>query len=172
MKDTNPKDAVASDHLKFSALPWRVLKGVALALTEGLWKYGRHNYRKAGVKASVYFDATQDHILAWWEGEDVDPASRFHHLDKALASLMVLRDAQLQGMCDDDRPPAVQTGWIEDGHKQTADLFKRMAMSHGPCKAPVRGDDPAPHRVIKCVCGAPAVCRRGAEALCGECGRP
>ncbi len=135
-KDTNPKDAVAVAHLKFSALPVRVLAGVALALSEGAWKYGRHNYRVAGVKASVYFDACLDHLFAWFEGEDIDPASGFHHVDKALAGLMVLRDAMLGGKCTDDRPPAVEPGWIEAGHAETAKLFERMARERGPALAP------------------------------------
>lgn len=134
-KDTNPKDAVAVAHLKFSAVPVRVLAGVALAMSEGAWKYGRHNYRVAGVKASVYFDALLDHVFAWFEGEDIDPASGRHHLDKALAGLFVLRDAQLSGMCDDDRPPAVEPGWIEQGHADTKELFDRMATTRPtPCK--------------------------------------
>jgi hypothetical protein len=135
-KDTNPKDAVAVAHVKFSALPWRVLAGIALALSEGAWKYGRHNYRIAGVRASVYFDAALDHLLAWYEGEDIDPASGFHHIDKAIAGLFVLRDAMLSSMVTDDRPPAVPAGWIEKAHAETRELFERMQAAHGEPKAP------------------------------------
>lgn len=135
-KDTNPKDAVAVAHLKWSAIPFRVLVGVALALSEGAWKYARHNYRVAGVKSSVYFDAALDHLLAWWEGEDIDQASGEHHLDKLLACVMVLRDAQLAGMSSDDRPPAVKPGWIEEGHARTAALFARMHAAYGASKPP------------------------------------
>lgn len=133
-KDTNPKDAVAVAHLKFSALPVRVLAGVALALSEGAWKYGRHNYRVAGVNASVYFDACIDHLFAWWEGEDIDPDSGRHHIDKAIAGLFVLRDAMLGDKCTDDRPPAVTPGWIAEGHAETAALFERMREKYPtPC---------------------------------------
>ena len=70
-------------------------------------KYGRHNYRAAGVRASVYFDAAVGrHLFSWWEGQDIDPESGMHHIDKAIAGLMVLRDSQLQGNWVDDRPPA------------------------------------------------------------------
>jgi hypothetical protein len=139
-KDTNPKDAVAVAHIKFSSLPLRVLVGPALALSEGGWKYGRHNYRAAGVNASVYFDAALDHLFAWFEGEDTDPASGLHHLDKLLAGVMVLRDAQLGGKWVDDRPPSVRTGWIEDAHARTKDLFARMAATYPEPKKPfVRG---------------------------------
>lgn len=105
-KDTNPKDLVGSRKAPLSTLPFRVLWRVGLAMLEGMCKYGRHNYRAVGVRASVYFDAVVSrHIGPWWEGEDIDADSGFHHLDKAIAALMVLRDSMLQGNWTDDRPP-------------------------------------------------------------------
>lgn len=105
-KQTNPKDAIGAKKLPFSVLPWRVLCGVALAMLEGAAKYGRHNYRIAGVRASVYFDAVVGrHLTQWWEGEDIDAESGRHHIEKAIAGLMVLRDSMLQGNFVDDRPP-------------------------------------------------------------------
>ena len=103
----NPKDAIGSKKLSFAVLPWRVLCRVALAMMEGMAKHGRHNYRVAGgIRASVYFDATvARHLTSWWEGEDIDPASGLNHVDKAIASLMVMRDAMLEGNFVDDRPP-------------------------------------------------------------------
>jgi hypothetical protein len=105
-KSTNPKDAIGIRKLAFSVLPWRVLCRVALAMMEGAAKYGRHNYREAGVRASVYFDAVVGrHLTSWWEGEDIDPDSTLNHIDKAIAGLMVMRDSMLQGNFMDDRPP-------------------------------------------------------------------
>lgn len=102
----NPKDAVGSKKLSFAVLPWRVLHHVALAMLEGALKYGRHNYRAAGVRGSVYFDAVVGrHLSQWWEGEDIDADSGKHHIDKAIAGLMVMRDSMLQGNFVDDRPP-------------------------------------------------------------------
>jgi hypothetical protein len=105
-KLTNPKDLVGSRKAPLSTLPWRVLWRVGLAMLEGMVKYGRHNYRIAGVRASVYFDGLQRHMGAWWEGEDIDPDSGFNHIDKAIADLMVLRDSMLEGNWTDDRPPS------------------------------------------------------------------
>ena len=51
------------------------------------------------------FDATLDHLFDYWEGQDIDPDSNLHHITKAIASLYVLRDAQMRDMCEDDRPP-------------------------------------------------------------------
>lgn len=106
-KPTNPKDVCGIRKLAFSVLPWRVLARVALAMMEGAAKYGRHNYRASGVRASVYFDAVvARHLTDWWEGVDIDPDSGLHHVDKAIAGLMVMRDSMLQGNFVDDRPPA------------------------------------------------------------------
>lgn len=104
-KPSNPKDIIGSMKAPLSTLPIRVLWRVGLAMLEGMAKYGRHNYRAVGVRASVYFDAMMRHILAWWEGEDIDAESGLNHIDKAIACLFVLRDSMLQGNWTDDRPP-------------------------------------------------------------------
>ena len=104
-KQSNPKDLVGSKKAPLSTLPFRVLWRVGLAMLEGMVKYGRHNYRAVGVRASVYFDGAMRHLGAWWEGEDIDPDSGFNHIDKLIADLMVLRDSMLGGNWEDDRPP-------------------------------------------------------------------
>lgn len=108
-KETNPKEVVGIQKAPLSALPWQVLARVGLAMLEGACKYGRHNYRESGIRASVYFDAVVGrHLSAWWEGEDIDAASGLNHVDKAIAGLMVMRDGMLQGKFIDDRPPSGQ----------------------------------------------------------------
>jgi hypothetical protein len=105
-KETNPKDAISTKKPRFySGLPANVTKEVSIGMMEGAMKYGRHNYRITGVRASVYIDATIGHLLDYWEGQDIDPESNLHHITKAIASLYVLRDAQMMEMCEDDRPP-------------------------------------------------------------------
>jgi len=104
-KATNPKDAIGSMKAKFSTVPMGVVLQVGLAMLEGMCKYGRHNYRAIGVRSSVYYDAIMGHIADWWEGQDIDPDSGLNHIDKAIASAFVLRDAINQGKLEDDRPP-------------------------------------------------------------------
>lgn len=104
-KPTNPKDAVGIKKPPSSTLPQNVMAEVGVAMLEGALKYGRHNYRVIGVRASVYYDATRRHIDSWWEGEDIDQDSMLSHLSKAIASLVVLRDAMMHGMLNNDRPP-------------------------------------------------------------------
>lgn len=102
----NPKDVVGSKKFPLSYIPLRVLCRVGLAMLEGGLKYGRFNYRAAGVRASVYFDAVVGrHLMSWWEGEDIDADSNLSHIDKAIAGLMVMRDSMLEGNFVDDRPP-------------------------------------------------------------------
>ncbi len=105
-KPTNPKDAVGIRKWRyFSTVPLTVIAEVGVALLEGARKYGRHNYRVSGVRASVYVDAAVGHIAQWWEGEDLDPDTRLSHITKAITSLVVLRDAMIQDQFTDDRPP-------------------------------------------------------------------
>lgn len=104
-KPTNPKDALGVRRASMSVLPAGVMLEAALGMMEGAAKYGRHNYRAMGVQASVYYDATMGHLMDWWEGEDIDPDSGLSHVTKAIDSLIVLRDAMLQGRFTDNRPP-------------------------------------------------------------------
>jgi hypothetical protein len=129
-KDTNPKDAIGTRKVAWSCIPTQVIGLLGCAMTEGSVGYGRHNYRAAGVRASVYFDANFRHLGAFWEGQDIDPKSGLHHVIKAIASLTVLMDSILQGNWVDDRPPkAANQKWVED---RTADTCRLI----DACKEP------------------------------------
>jgi hypothetical protein len=121
MKPTNPKDAIGVLKYAMSYVSAPVLAEIAVGMTEGGHKYGRHNYRVIGVRASIYYDATMRHLMQWWEGEDIDPDSGLNHVTKAITSLVVLRDAMIQQMFTDDRPPKSR-GWSDDANKRTKAL--------------------------------------------------
>jgi hypothetical protein len=124
-KDTNPKDALGVKKPSLSPIPAPVLMELGVAMLEGALKYGRHNYRIAGVRSSVYYDAAMRHLMRWWEGEDIDPDSGLSHITKAIASLVVLRDAQMNGMvANDDRPPAGTATWFTDLENRVRELLK------------------------------------------------
>jgi hypothetical protein len=108
VKESNPKDVIGSTKIGLSNVPLGPLFELAAGMTEGAIKYGRHNYRAIGVRSSIYFDAAIRHLFAWWEGEDFDPDSRIHHLAKAMCCLVIVRDAQMNGKCVDDRPPKTE----------------------------------------------------------------
>lgn len=111
-KDTNPKDAIGIAKAPMSVVSGPVIAELGLAMMEGARKYGRHNYRAVGVRASVYYDAMMRHMMAFWEGEDIDPDSGISHVSKAMACLCVLRDSMLMGNWTDDRPPKHKDGWV------------------------------------------------------------
>tara|TARA_R110000850_G_scaffold6589_3_gene25430 strand:- start:5436 stop:6215 length:780 start_codon:yes stop_codon:yes gene_type:complete len=109
MKDTNPKDAIGTAKWRqFMVVPRQVLWEVGVGMLEGALKYGRHNYRGAGVRASVYCDAALGHIEQFIEGEDIDEDSGLSHITKAICSLVVLRDAMMNDFYTDDRPPKIK----------------------------------------------------------------
>ena len=107
-----------------STVPAEVIMEVGLAMLEGARKYGRHNYRKAGVRASVYYDALMRHVMAWWEGEDNDPDSGLNHIIKALATLVVLRDSMRNERWVDDRPPKVKP-FIKELNKKAEQIIEK-----------------------------------------------
>ena len=104
-KATNPKDAIASDKVPLHLVPASFKAYTALALAEGMMKYGAWNWRAAGVRASVYVSALQRHIDKWFNGEEFDPKTGVPHLANAAACLAVLIDSKTQQNMTDDRPP-------------------------------------------------------------------
>lgn len=124
-KPSNPKDSVGIKKVPFSTVPSQVTAEVGLAMLEGALKYGRHNYRSVGVRASVYYDAALRHLTSFWEGQDIDPDSGLPHIVKCLACLYVLRDSQHMGNWVDDRPPRIPTSndWTNILNSLASDLL-------------------------------------------------
>lgn len=135
-KDTNPKDAVGTGKVPITVIPMPVIGELGLAMLEGARKYGRHNYRVAGVRASVYIDAVMmRHLPAFWEGEDIDPDSGLSHITKAIASLVVLRDSMIQGNWVDDRPPKAPDGWVAELNAKAKAIVERYPDAKEPYTA-------------------------------------
>lgn len=124
-KESNPKQAMGGTKVPFSTLSQAVTAEVGLGMLEGALKYGRHNWRVAGARASTYIDATNRHLSSWWEGEDIDPYSGLSHITKAICSLYVLRDAMINENWVDDRPPALPEGWIEKMNEMVQDIKEK-----------------------------------------------
>lgn len=140
-KESNPKDSIGYTKPPLHCVPSHVLFEVGMGMFEGGWKYREANYRVIGVRASIYFDAAMRHLIAWWEGEDIDPASQIHHISKVISCLMVLRDCQMQSEngsgvdYKDDRPPKsrVQMSALEAQFKA---MLERLQRDHGDRKEP------------------------------------
>jgi hypothetical protein len=63
---------------------------IAEVLNYGAVKYSEHNWRK-GMPWTRPYAAAQRHLLAWNDGEDLDPETGLNHIDHALCELMFLR---------------------------------------------------------------------------------
>lgn len=103
LKDTNPKDAIATNKLPVNLWPASATAFGCIGLANGAFKYGRSNWRNTGVRASVYVDAVKRHLDDWYEGNESDPQDGVHNLSGALASLAILVDAICTGKLVDDR---------------------------------------------------------------------
>ncbi|WP_051389634.1 dATP/dGTP diphosphohydrolase domain-containing protein [Bradyrhizobium sp. Ec3.3] len=125
---TNPKDAFGILKASLTYVSFPVLMETAIGMAEGGFKYGAHNYRARGVRASVYVDATIRHVFQFWEGEDIDAESgaKLSHVTKAIASLTVLRDSMIRGNWIDDRPPPSPKRWLQSISAMMLDLAKKF----------------------------------------------
>jgi hypothetical protein len=112
-KETNPKDLIGCTKLPLHLWPTTASAMGAIALLNGALKYGRANWRVIGVRASIYFDAAQRHLTAWWEGEEEDEEG-VPHLASALACLAIIVDAAAAEKLTDDRQ-------VAGGHRKMLD---------------------------------------------------
>lgn len=84
-------------------LPSQPLLEIAKVLDYGASKYAPHNWTK-GIKYSRVLSAAQRHMLAWNEGESVDPETGISHLAHAACNLLFLLDYEARNMIEfDDR---------------------------------------------------------------------
>jgi hypothetical protein len=104
--DDNPKTAFGAQKTPLHLIPPPALLAEAEVFGLGAKKYGAYNWRQHTVSASVYQAAALRHMLAWWEGEDVDPESGQSHLAHARACMGIVLDAAAYGKLNDDRPNA------------------------------------------------------------------
>jgi hypothetical protein len=126
----NPKDAIGSDKIAVNLFPPAAVYMGALGNTDGLFKYGRNNWRAAEIRYSVYLDAIKRHCDALLECEDEDPDSGLHHLCHVLASAGIIADAMANDRLVDDRNYAPKKGaWRAFVNKLTPHV-KRLREKH------------------------------------------
>jgi hypothetical protein len=132
-KETNPKHALGVAKVPFHLFPTQVLAEACVGMLEGALKYGAHNYRVSGARASTYLNAIARHLMDFAEGQDTDPVSLLCHLTKIISSAAVLRDCMLQGNWTDDRPPrAANPHWLEDLNAKVKTLLAKYPNSPEP----------------------------------------
>ena len=115
-KDTNPKDAIGTTKLPMHLIPGTAKTAMALAYLEGALKYGKYNWRIAGVRSSVYLDALERHLEKYKNGEDSDAVTGVPHLGSIMACCGIILDAALVGKLNDDRPPMAKgfSGYVDN----------------------------------------------------------
>jgi len=116
LADTNLKTLAAANKPRLSDVPPVALFALGAAMSNGKDKYGRFNWRETGSTASVFYDAMQRHLAAWYSGEDYADDSKVHHLAHLMASCAILLDSDLHKCMNDDRNkgknPLKQTLWL------------------------------------------------------------
>lgn len=130
-KPTNPKDAIGSDKIPMHLWPATATVMGALALLDGALKYGRANWREAGIRTSIYYDALCRHANALFEGEDLDPDSGLPHEAHILACAAIIVDAKATGKLTDDRMyPGGYRALIDEMTPHVARLKAKHADRH------------------------------------------
>lgn len=109
-KPSNPKDIVGSNKVPLGLVPGTTMAYLSIGHTEGDLKYGRVNWREAGIRTMIYIDAAMRHILKFKEGEWADSETTVPHLASALACLSIIVDAHHCGKLIDDRPKGAPAG--------------------------------------------------------------
>lgn len=90
------------DKAPLGTIPGVALEQEALAFKHGAKKYGQWNFKK-GMDWTRLIDASLRHIVAFKEGENLDPESGYHHLGHARACLSMLLDYYYKELGNDDR---------------------------------------------------------------------
>jgi hypothetical protein len=104
--DTNPKTQYGLAKPGLSSVPPLPLFAIGQVMADGAAKYGSMNWRKDPVSASTYYDAAMRHLMAWWDGQDLDPMTGLSHLAHVAANMCILLDADSGPWLQDDRPLA------------------------------------------------------------------
>lgn len=140
-KPTNPKDIIGSDKLPLELIPDTAIAYESLAFLEGASKYGRYNWRVAGVRSSVYVAALRRHLNSYWNGEDFDPTTGIHHLASVRACAAIILDAGVCGKLTDDRPPVAPVGELVRNLAAMVPKIRKLFASHEPKQYTIADSD-------------------------------
>lgn len=79
--------------LKLSLVPRKLIENMAKVYEYGLVKYSRDSWRKFTPEQAneCLPDAAFRHLLAYLDGEEIDPESGLHHLDQCAWNCQTIR---------------------------------------------------------------------------------
>jgi len=103
--DLTALEAVKNDAGKdpWHLAPWDAFRAVVKVMAFGASKYAPRNWEK-GFDYSRLYRASIEHLSSWWEGQDLDPETRYSHLWHAGCCVLFLISHELRGIGNDDRP--------------------------------------------------------------------
>lgn len=106
LPDSNPKTKAGSLKPPLHTIPPIAIVHLGITLGDGADKYGVFNWREEAVSVSTYIGAIMRHLLAFADGENVDPESNNGgtHLGAIMSCAAILLDAEAVGSLHDDRP--------------------------------------------------------------------
>ena len=102
--DNNPKTQYGEAKPKMSHTPTESIKLLGQVHSMGADKYGAFNWREHQVSSTVYYDAAMRHLMAYFDGEDLDEESQLPHLAHVMACCSILLDAKDGETLNDNRP--------------------------------------------------------------------
>lgn len=76
--------------LRFSLLPWKAVQEIIKVLEFGAVKYDVDNWQQVAEPKQRYWDASMRHLVAYKQGEQLDPESGLHHLAHAGCCVLFL----------------------------------------------------------------------------------
>lgn len=87
---------------RLDLVSWPALQGLSQVLEFGSGKYSEDNWR-GGFKWRRLIGAAMRHIMAFSDGEDLDPETGLSHIDHAQCCLMFLSEHIKCELGEDDR---------------------------------------------------------------------
>lgn len=131
-KPSNPKDAIGVSKLPMHLVPGSAKAYLTLAFFEGALKYGKYNWRIAGVRTSIYLDALERHLEKFKNGENVDEKTKVPHLASIMACCSIILDANLVGKLNDDRPPKAPVSKLIDEMAENLEHLQELFKKESP----------------------------------------
>lgn len=102
--DDNPKTVLGEAKPKMSHTPTESIRLLGQVHSMGAAKYGAFNWREKTVSSTVYYDAAMRHLMAYFDGQDIDEESGLPHLAHVMACCSILLDASNGDTLNDNRP--------------------------------------------------------------------
>lgn len=79
-----------ANKLRYDLIPTSAITGLAEVLTMGAKKYTPNGWRNVPDGIERYYAALYRHLLAWRNGEQIDPESGLHHLKHVMINVAFL----------------------------------------------------------------------------------